>query len=83
MPNAISYILLSIIMCVCSGCCVLQALVLNLPPPLHRRMWDIRTGSTAKTLALDALATSLELSRDGSTLTVAEGKRVTFVDATR
>lgn len=50
--------------------------------PTHR-MWDLRSSSVVKTLQLDGSATSVELSRDKEILTVAHGKTVTFVNASR
>ena len=46
-------------------------------------LWDSRSGSVAKTLGLESPATSIELSQDRELLTVAHGKTVTIVDATR
>lgn len=40
------------------------------------RVWDIRTGSEVKRVDLNAAVTSMELSRDGSTLTTTHGSTV-------
>ena len=47
------------------------------------RIWDVRSGSMVKSLELESPATSVELSRDRDILTVAHGRKVTFVDAAR
>lgn len=47
------------------------------------RLWDSRSGGVAKTLALESQATSIELSHDREVLTVAHGKKITIVDASR
>jgi len=42
------------------------------------RVWDIRTGDEVKAVNLSAAVTSMELSRDGATLTTTHGSTVTF-----
>jgi serine-threonine kinase receptor-associated protein len=44
-------------------------------------LWDTRTGGVAKTLVLESLATSIELSHDRQYLTVAHGSMVTVINA--
>jgi len=44
------------------------------------RLWDLRSGSQALTAFAKAPVASLELSKDGKTLTSAAGKEVTFWD---
>jgi serine-threonine kinase receptor-associated protein len=46
-------------------------------------LWDTRTGGVAKTLVLESLATSIELSHDRQYLTVAHGSMVTVINAAR
>jgi len=45
------------------------------------RLWDIRTKAQVKSCAAKSAVASMELSRDGKTLTTAAGKEVTFWDA--
>eukprot|EP00038_Savillea_parva_P006033 m.161280 g.161280 ORF g.161280 m.161280 type:complete len:328 (+) comp12055_c0_seq1:152-1135(+) len=44
------------------------------------RVWDVRTGAEVKCVTLSAALTSMELSRDGGTLTTTHGSTVTFWD---
>lgn len=47
------------------------------------RVWDRNTGSEVQKIDLPAVPNSLEVSRDGSTITVAHGSTVSFWDAYR
>lgn len=45
------------------------------------RVWDISSGSEVKKIDLDAAPTSLELSHDGSVVTVTYGSTTSFWNA--
>ena len=47
------------------------------------RLWDVRSGSCVQSLVLESMPSSIELSRDRNTVTVAHGTTVTFIDSDR
>ncbi len=44
------------------------------------RFWDVRTGKESSKVTLPGAVGGIELSRDWQTLTIAQGKKVTFYD---